>query len=257
MLLETKDLTIRFGGLTAVNSLNFSVEEGQIVGLIGPNGSGKTTVFNLLSGLYRPSAGEIHFTGQAIAGLKPHVVNQLGICRTFQNIRLFNSLSVYENVMIGCHSTMKNQVAESAFRLPGHRREEKSAGQRAKELIKLFELEAFEEELASNLPYGQQRRLEIVRALASQPKLLLLDEPAAGMNPQETKDLMALIRKVRALGVTILLVEHDMKLVMNICEKIVVLNYGNKIAEGRPEEIQQNEAVISAYLGRRKIDAEN
>lgn len=251
MLLKTQDLTIKFGGLVAVNNVNLNVNKGEIVGLIGPNGSGKTTIFNILTGLYTPTSGKVMLNDEDISGIKPNIVTQKGISRTFQNIRLFSQLSVFENVLIGCHITMKNSTINSAFRTAKHRNEELKAINKSKELMDFFGLTSLSEERARNLPYGMQRRLEIVRALATNPVLLLLDEPAAGMNPQETKDLMELISKVQKRDVTILLVEHDMKLVMTICDRIIVLNYGNKIAEGKASEIQKNEDVINAYLGRK------
>lgn len=252
MLLKTEDLTIKFGGLVAVNKLNIYINEGEIVGLIGPNGSGKTTVFNLLTGIYHPTSGKILLNDEIISGMKPNVITKKGISRTFQNIRLFSQLSVFENVLIGCHCTMGNSVLDSAFRTSKNKTEEQKAINKANELLSFFQLTGLSNEKAKNLPYGMQRRLEIVRALAADPVLLLLDEPVAGMNPQETEELMELISKVQAKGVTILLVEHDMKLVMGICKRIVVLNYGNKIAEGTAAEIQKNEEVINAYLGRRE-----
>ncbi len=252
MLLKTEDLTIKFGGLTAVNSVNININEGEIVGLIGPNGSGKTTIFNIFTGIYSPTSGRVLLNDEVISGLKPNIVTQKRISRTFQNIRLFGELSVFENVLIGCHSTMNNSILSSAFRTKKNKAEEQKAEEKSKELMDFFDLTSLSLEKAKNLPYGMQRRLEIVRALAADPVLLLLDEPAAGMNPQETKELMELISKVQKTGVTILLVEHDMKLVMSICDRIYVLNYGTKIAEGKASEIQNNEEVISAYLGRRE-----
>ncbi|MEW6244336.1 MAG: ABC transporter ATP-binding protein [Bacillota bacterium] len=249
-LLETKQLTIRFGGLTAVDHVDLVVNKGEIVGLIGPNGSGKTTIFNMVTGIYTPTEGEILFGGQPIHGAKPFVITNRGISRTFQNIRLFPNLSVMENVLIGCHCRMKQHFFDDLLATKKFFREESQARRTAIELLDVFGLLGLKDAMAKNLPYGLQRKLEIVRALASKPQLLLLDEPAAGMNPQETLALMALIRQVRDRGVTILLVEHDMKVVMGICERIVVLNYGRKIAEGTAAEIQNNEEVIQAYLGR-------
>ncbi len=249
-LLETKQLTIRFGGLTAVDHVDLVVNKGEIVGLIGPNGSGKTTIFNMVTGIYTPTEGEILFGGQPIHGAKPHVITERGISRTFQNIRLFQSLSVMENVLIGCHCRMKQNFFDDLLATKKFLHEESQARRTAIELLDVFGLLDLQHETARNLPYGLQRKLEIVRALASKPELLLLDEPAAGMNPQESLALMALIRQVRDRGVTVLLVEHDMKVVMGICERIAVLNYGRKIAEGTAAEIQSNEEVIQAYLGR-------
>lgn len=249
MLLKTEDLTIKFGGLVAVNKVNFNVNKGEIFGLIGPNGSGKTTTFNILTGLYAPTSGKVILNDEDVSGLKPNVVTRKGISRTFQNIRLFSQLSVFENVLIGCHSTMQNTILDTALRNKKSLYEEKKAVEKSKELMEFFGINKISQEKARNLPYGMQRRLEIVRALATDPKLLLLDEPAAGMNPHETAELMKLISKVQERDITILLVEHDMKLVMSICDRIVVLNYGNKIAEGKASEIQKNEDVIKAYLG--------
>jgi branched-chain amino acid transport system ATP-binding protein len=252
LLLETKRLTKKFGGLTAVNQVDLSVEEGKITALIGPNGSGKTTYFNLLTGVYPPNEGEIYFDQENLAGMKPNLIARKGISRTFQNIQLFQRLTVLENVMVAqdfhCHST----VFGVYVRTPAAVREEEEMRQKAKSFIKLVGLKGIEDQEARNLPYGAQRLLEIARALATQPKLLLLDEPAAGMNITESGDLMTLIKKIRDQGVTILLVEHDMRVVMGISERVAVLNFGQKIAEGIPEEVQKNSNVIQAYLGRGK-----
>jgi branched-chain amino acid transport system ATP-binding protein len=254
-LLTLDDLTIAFGGLIAVNSVTTRIEKGQIFGLIGPNGSGKTTIFNLISGIYKPTRGQIMLDGVDISYLRPDKVAEMGISRTFQNIRLFKDLTVLENVLIGSHCRINTRFLDDLFDSKRKREEEKKAVANAVELLDMFDLLDLKDEKAKNLPYGKQRELEIVRAIASQPKLILLDEPAAGMNPQESQNLMKLIFKVRDRGLTVLIVEHDMKVVMGICDRIAVLNYGKKIAEDTPENIQKNEEVILAYLGRR--DAQN
>lgn len=249
-ILEVKDLGIDFGGLTAVNDLNMEIYDKEIVGLIGPNGAGKTTVFNLLTKVYKPTRGTIIFDGKDTAGKSVVDINKAGIARTFQNIRLFNNLTVLENVMTGYHNNVKYSPLAAVLRLPGYYNREREIEGKSRELLEIMELDRYADVTAGNLPYGAQRRLEIARAMATQPKLLLLDEPAAGMNPQETDDLMKMIRFVRDhFGIAILLIEHDMQLVMGICERITVLNYGMMLAEGKPEEIQANPAVIKAYLG--------
>ncbi len=249
-VLDVQELGIDFGGLTAVNDLNLQVYEGEIAGLIGPNGAGKTTVFNLLTKVYKPSRGKIFFDGKDTAGKSVVDINKAGIARTFQNIRLFGNLSVLDNVKTGFHTVIPYSPITAILRLPKYFSSEKEIDQKARELLKIMELDQFADYTASNLPYGAQRRLEIARALATNPKLLLLDEPAAGMNPQETAELMDMIRFVRDhFGIAILLIEHDMKLVMGICERITVLNYGMMLAQGTPEEIQSNPEVIKAYLG--------
>jgi branched-chain amino acid transport system ATP-binding protein len=249
-ILKTVDLGIDFGGLTAVNDLNMEVYPGEIYGLIGPNGAGKTTVFNMLTKVYQPSRGTIYLDGKDTAKLNAVQANKAGIARTFQNIRLFSNMTVLDNVKTGMHNHIHYSLIAGLLRLPKYFKEEKSADEKAMELLKLFHLDKEADTTAGNLPYGAQRRLEIARAMASDPKLLLLDEPAAGMNPQETEELMAMIRTVRDhFGIAILLIEHDMKLVMGICDRITVLNFGTLLAQGVPSEIQNNPEVIKAYIG--------
>ena len=252
-VLQTEGLGIRFGGLQAAENVNISLKDNEIVGLIGPNGAGKTTVFNLLTGVYLPTDGDIRLLGKSIAGKKTHQIVTAGIARTFQNIRLFKSMTVLENIKVAFHSRMHYSAASGIFRLPQYAREEKGIEIRAYELLRVFNMEDAADIRADNLPYGQQRKLEICRALATNPKVLLLDEPAAGMNPIETRELMETISLIRdQFSVAVLLIEHDMKLVMGICERIYVLNYGRIIAEGTPTEIANNTEVIEAYLGRRE-----
>lgn len=249
-LLEIKDLTKVFGGLSAVSRVSFDVRAGQILGLIGPNGAGKTTIFNLITGIYSPTAGSILFEGADLVGLRPHTITERGIARTFQTIRLFPSLTVLENVMAGQHCRSRAGVAAAIFRTPAQAIEERGIIDEANRQLAIIGLPDLRHHLARNLPYGDQRRLEIARALATQPRLLILDEPAAGLNEQETSQLMHLIERIRGSGVTILLIEHDMKVVMGISDRVVVLDNGEKIAEGTPHEMQNNDAVIEAYLGR-------
>lgn len=250
VMLEVKNLCIQFGGLKAVDNFNLTINKGQLYGLIGPNGAGKTTVFNMLTGVYKPTSGSIILDGLNITGKHPAQINKDGIARTFQNIRLFKEMSVLDNVKVGLHNQKKYSTIEGILRLPRYFKEEKEMDERATELLKVFELDGEKDQLASNLPYGKQRKLEIARALATNPKLLLLDEPAAGMNPNETAELMNTIRFVRDnFDMTILLIEHDMKLVSGICEKVTVLNFGQELAKGETAEVLNDPRVITAYLG--------
>lgn len=249
-LLEVKNLGISFGGLRAVNAFDITVQKGQLYGLIGPNGAGKTTVFNLLTGVYKPDEGSVTLDGVNITGKKTIEINKAGIARTFQNIRLFKDMSVIDNVKVGLHNHHEYSTAEGIFRLPRYFKVEKEMNERAMELLQVFDLDKEADILAANLPYGKQRKLEIARALATDPKLLLLDEPAAGMNPNETQELMNTIRFVRDnFDMTILLIEHDMKLVSGICEKLTVLNFGEVLCKGETKTVLNNHEVITAYLG--------
>ena len=251
-MLKIDSLTIRFGGLAAVENLSTGIRKGEIFGLIGPNGAGKTTTFNMISGVYAPTSGTITFNGRQIQGLRPDQIARLGITRTYQNINLFGDMTVLENVLTGCHTLQKANLWTVILGTPSVRREEARVHEKSEALLEYVGLARKRNEKARNLPYGEQRKLEIARAMASDPQLLLLDEPAAGMNLAEKDDLAALIRRINADGKTILLVEHNMKLVMSICDRICVLNFGKKLAEGTPEEIQGNPAVVSAYLGGKK-----
>lgn len=249
-LLEVKSLGISFGGLRAVDDFNLKIEKGQLYGLIGPNGAGKTTVFNMLTGVYKPTDGSIFLDGENITGKKTIDINKYGIARTFQNIRLFHQQSVIDNVKIGLHNEHTYSTLSGILRLPSYRKTEKIMNEKAMELLEVFDLQDEADILASNLPYGKQRKLEIARALATDPKLLLLDEPAAGMNPNETKELMETIRFVRdKFDMTVLLIEHDMKLVSGICEELTVLNFGQVLAQGKTSDVLNNPEVIKAYLG--------
>lgn len=249
-ILELKGLTKNFGGLTAVGNVDFKVEKDSITGLIGPNGAGKTTIFNLITGVYKVSGGNIIFEGKDIANKEPYMVADAGITRTFQNIRLFKKLTVYENVLTACHFNADYTLLDSVLRLPKFRKQEKALNDQAAELLEIMGLDGRRDLVANNLPYGLQRRLEIARALALRPKLLLLDEPAAGMNPEETDQLMNMISEIRSkFNLTILIIEHHMDLIMGVCESIMVLNFGCKLAEGTPREVQNNKSVIEAYLG--------
>ncbi|MCR4398743.1 MAG: ABC transporter ATP-binding protein [Firmicutes bacterium] len=256
-VLEVRNLTIRFGGLVAVNNVTLHVDEGKIVGLIGPNGAGKTTIFNLVTGVYNPTRGEIHYRGRSLVGMKPHQVASLGVVRTFQNIRLFKNLTVYENVRTAAHMGAKYSLLDGLFHTPRYHMYESEISEWSENLLRLLKLDARRADIASSLPYGVQRRLEIARALALRPSLLLLDEPAAGMNPQECRELISFIREIRDMfGLTIFLIEHHMDVAMSVSERMYVLNFGELLAEGTPSEIQNDRRVIEAYLGEEERDAQ-
>ncbi|HCU21405.1 MAG TPA: high-affinity branched-chain amino acid ABC transporter ATP-binding protein LivG [Candidatus Atribacteria bacterium] len=249
-ILSLDGLTMVFGGLIAVNDFNFQLQSGDLAGLIGPNGAGKTTIFNMITGQYIPTKGKVVFVSQELNHLPPHAITSLGIARTFQNIRLFGNLSVLDNVLVSFHKELKKTFFSAMWETPGYIQQEKGMREEGRQLLEAVGLLEMEKEEAKNLPYGQQRRLEIARALATHPRLLLLDEPAAGMNPHETMDLMSFIQRIRKeFQLTILLIEHDMKVVMGICERVAVMDFGIKIAEGTPNEIRNNPKVVEAYLG--------
>lgn len=253
-VLSLKNLTKKFGGLTAVDNVNLSIEEGEIFGLIGPNGAGKTTIFNLITAIYSITEGEIYFYGKKLEGIKPFEIANMGITRTFQNIRLFKKLTVYDNVLTACHKLADYSLWNSVIRIGKYKGQEKILNNKTEELLKLMGLWDYKDIVASNLPYGLQRKLEIARALALEPRLLLLDEPAAGMNPEETLQLMELIKEIRSkFNLTVLIIEHHMDLIMGVCDRIFVLNFGIPLAIGTPKEIQEDKKVIEAYLGKEEV----
>ena len=249
-VLKVTGVTQKFGGLRALSEINLHIEPGEIVGIIGPNGAGKTTLFNIITGIYTPTEGRVELDGKDITGMKPYLIARLGFARTFQNIRLFSKMSVLDHVILGMHGHTKANLIDAIFHTPKKRREEAACLKRAEEILKLMNLWEDRYALATSLPYGKQRRLEIARALATNPKLLLLDEPAADMNEQETAELLQMVRELKGLGYTVLLIEHDMKFVMNVCERLYVLNYGEMLAEGDPTSVRNNPLVIEAYLGK-------
>lgn len=257
IILETKNLTIRFGGVVAVNRVSITIQTGQIFGLIGPNGAGKTTMFNLLTGVYKPTEGQIFYKGQDITNLKPHEITPLGISRTFQNIRLLQGQTVFENILLATHTHTNYSFIHALFKLKKYRQEEQKAIEKVYQLIEKYDLTDLQDEIATELPQGLQRKVEIVRALATGAEFIFLDEPAAGLNPTETSELMELIKQLNAEGKTIFLIEHDMKLVKGVCNQIAVLNFGQLVDQGTYEQVTSNPEVIQAYLGRRHQDAKN